>query len=130
MGASTDIIHHAQTQGFDFEEIPTTIDYDVDNGSSQHPVSHGLSLISNILQVVEREHPVLLLGVPGFASAVLGVGIAYATIVNLTTTGSFPLGLALLSVFLVLLGVFSCFTAIILHSLNQIHPNGDNPSNG
>jgi hypothetical protein len=121
MGASTDIIHHAQAQGFSFEEVPTTIDYDVENGSSQHPLSHGFSLISNLLQAVEREHPVLFLGVPGFASSVLGLGVAYATIVNFTTTGTFSLGLGMVSVFFILIGVFSCFTAIILHSLNQLH---------
>lgn len=121
MGASIDIIYHAQERDFSLEEVPTTIDYDVENGSSKHPLTHGLNLISNILQVVERKHPVLSLGVPGFICTVVGLGIAYAAIANLINTGTFPLGFGMASIFFVLIGVFSCFTAIILHSLNQLH---------
>lgn len=50
--------------------------------------------------------------------AIVGAGFGYATMSNFLTTQSFPIGLALISVFLILLGVFSGFTAIMLHSLN------------
>lgn len=117
MGASTDILYHAHQQGYDVSEMGTTIDYQVEDASSQNPLSHGLQLVNNILRTVERERPVTVLGVPGFVSAVIGLGFGYATFSNYISTGVFPLGLALVSVFFTLAGIFAAFTAIILHSL-------------
>ncbi len=117
MGASTDILYHAHSRGYDVEEVGTTIDYDVEDASSQHPLSHGMHLVSNILRTVERERPVTVLGIPGFLSAVIGLGFGYLTFSNFLNSGVFPLGMALVSVFFTLAGIFAAFTAIILHSL-------------
>ncbi|TMT87009.1 glycosyltransferase family 2 protein [Haloterrigena sp. H1] len=118
MSASTDILHHAHTHGYGIEEIGTTVDYDVEDASSQHPLSHGLTLVSNILKTVERERPIMSLGVPGFLSSFIGIGFGYWTLANYVMSGTFPLGLAIISVFFGLAGIFACFTSIVLHSLD------------
>jgi hypothetical protein len=43
---------------------------------------------------------------------------------NYVTTGTFPMGLAVSAGFFALIGVFACFTAIILHSLNRYFDSG------
>jgi hypothetical protein len=121
MDASLDILHRVQSNGFEIEEISTIVDYDVEDGHSQNPISHGLRLVSNILRTVEHEHPVKFIGVPGFVGTLVGLGFAYLTVQKFIENGIFPLGTGLVSVFFVLLGIFACFTAIILHSLNQLH---------
>lgn len=119
MGASTDILHHAHRNDYDIVEVGTTVDYDVEDGSCKSPVNHGFTLVFNLLRTIEQERPVMSLGVPGFLSAVIGIGFGYWTFHNFITTGTFPVGLALISTFFVLAGIFSAFTAIILHSLKQ-----------
>jgi len=119
MGASTDILHFSQSNGLEITEIGTTIEYDAGASSSHNSLSHGLTLISNLLQTIEEERPILSIGVPGFLSTLLGLGIAYWAISNYISTGVFSIGLAVASVFFALAGIFACFTAIILHSLNQ-----------
>lgn len=119
MGASTDILHHVHSHDYRIEEVGTTIDYEVDNASSQNPVTHGLHLVVNILRTIEEERPLSTLGLPGFASTFVGVGVAYLTMTTYIDAGTFPLGLALVSVFFTLAGIFACFTSIILHSLNR-----------
>lgn len=119
MCASTDILHHAHRYDYSIEEVETTIDYDVENASNQNPISHGLHLVRNILRTIEQERPIAALGVPGFASSLVGVWFGYLTVANFVSSGLFRLGLALLTAFFVLAGIFACFTAIILHSLNQ-----------
>jgi glycosyltransferase involved in cell wall biosynthesis len=119
MGASTDILHHACSRGYDIEEVGTTVDYDVENASTQSPIRHGLTLVSNILSTVETEHPVLILGAPGFVLSFAGVGVGYLTFSNYLATNTFPHGLAIVSVFLTLVGLFAGFTAIILHALHR-----------
>ncbi|MFC6993632.1 glycosyltransferase family 2 protein [Haladaptatus sp. GCM10025707] len=123
MGASTDILHHAHRKRYEITEVGTTVSYDVQNASTHNPVSHGIHLVMNIVRTIEEQRPISVLGVPGFLSAVVGLGFAYLTFSNFINSGLFPLGLALVSVFFTLAGIFACFTAIILHSLNQHFPD-------
>lgn len=118
MSASTDILYHAHHNGYDVEEIGANISYDVADPSSHNPVAHGLTLVANILKTIERDRPVTTLGIPGFISTLGGIGFGYWTFARYITTGTFPLGLAVTSSFFALAGIFACFTAIILHSLN------------
>lgn len=125
MGASTDILHHAYSHNYDIEEIGTTVNYDLNNTSNKDPVNHGLLLVSNLLRTIEQERPISSIGVPGFLSTVIGIGLAYWTLSNYISTGTFSLGLAVGSVFFALAGIFACFTAIILHALQtQVRADG------
>jgi len=112
MSASTDILYHAHQHGYELEEIGTTIDYDVEDASTHNPVSHGISLVGNILRTVERERPIMVLGVPGFLSSFVGLGFGYWTFVNYISSGTFPIELALISATFAL-GVYS-------HALRQL----------
>lgn len=49
MTASTDIIFHAHQHGYEIEEVPTNVRYDVKNANSKNPVLHGFQLVKNIL---------------------------------------------------------------------------------
>lgn len=118
MSASTDILYHGHQQGYNIAEFGTTIDYNVEDASTHNPVSHGVSLVGNILRTIERERPITVLGVPGFLSAFVGLGFGYWTFSNYIQTETFPIGIAIVSATFLLSGVFSAFTAIILHSLN------------
>lgn len=118
MDASLDILYQLHDENIVIKEESTNIDYEVENGHSKNPVAHGIQLISTILQTIERKHPILLLGVPGFILTLSGLVLGYLTVANYMTTASFPLGFALSASFFILLGVFSAFTSIMLHSLN------------
>jgi hypothetical protein len=120
MDASLNILYQVHGNGYDIEEVPTVVDYEVEDGHSQNPITHGLQLVSTILQTIEQDHPVLLLGVPGAALTLLGLFGGYLTLANYMSTQTFPIGHGLGSALLILLGVFSGFTAIVLHSL-QAH---------
>lgn len=120
MDASLEILYQLRSEGFSIAELPTIVDYDVDNGHSQNPIRHGFRLVSTILRTVERNHPIGFVGVPGFTTTLLGLGTAYVTITTYNDAGTFHLGLGLVSTSLILAGILACFTAIILHSLNQL----------
>lgn len=117
MGASTDILYHAFTNGYRIREVGTTVDYDVEGANSQNPVSHGLHLVNNLLRTVEYEHPVLVLGIPGFIFAFIGITFGYLTVTNYLQTMTLSIGLGGVSAFFFLTGIFAAFTAIILHAM-------------
>jgi hypothetical protein len=55
MGACLDILFCAVREGNNIEEVPTTIDYDIDDPSSQSPIVHGLGLMLAIFfEVIPR----------------------------------------------------------------------------
>ena len=117
MDASTNILYHAHSNGYQITEVPTTIDYDVEASNNLGPVEHGLTLVGNIIRTVEREHPIMLLGVPGVCLVLVGFVFTYLTMFNYLQTGSFPLGHALASTTFTITGILASFTGIILHSL-------------
>ena len=119
MSASLDIVFHAIRNRHDVEEVGTTIDYDVDDASSQHPVSHGYGLVGGIMQTIGHERPLSTLGIPGFACTFLGFGFGYWTITNYVVSGSFPVGLGVTTALFVLVGLLTCFTAVILYALKS-----------
>ncbi|QLD87083.1 glycosyltransferase family 2 protein [Natronomonas halophila] len=120
MDASLNILYQIHGNGYDIEEVSTVVDYEVEDGHSQNPIRHGIQLVSTILQTIEQDHPVLFLGVPGTVLTLLGLFGGYLTFANYMATQTFPIGHGLGSALLILLGVFSGFTAIVLHSL-QAH---------
>jgi len=117
MNASIDILYHASKNDYDIVEVPTTIDYEIANGSSVGPVQHGIGLVMNIVRAVERDRPITLIGIPGVVFVLTGIVLAYWTAANYLQSGTFPIGLALTASIITLIGVFTAFTAIILHSL-------------
>ncbi|WP_225307856.1 MULTISPECIES: glycosyltransferase family 2 protein [unclassified Haloarcula] len=117
MDASTNILYHAHSNDYQIAEVPTTIDYDVETSNNLGPVEHGLTLVGNIIRTVEREHPIMLLGVPGVFFVLVGFVFTYLTMFNYLQTGSFPLGHALASTTFTITGILASFTGIILHSL-------------
>jgi hypothetical protein len=122
MGASTDILYHAHEHDYEIAEVGTTVTYSVENASSHNPLSHGFSLVSNILKTVERERPIIVLGIPGLLITMLGIIFGYWSVSNYVSSETFPGELALAGVFFTLIGLLACFTAIILHSLT-VHFN-------
>ena len=117
MDASTNILYHAHSNGYQIAEVPTTIDYDVEASNNLGPVEHGLTLVGNIIRTVEREHPIMLLGVPGVCFVLAGFVFTYLTMFNYFQSGTFPLGHALASTTFTITGILASFTGIILHSL-------------
>lgn len=123
MDASTDILYHAHHYGYEIEEVPITVEYEVENASSQAPFSHGMVLVRNILKTVERERPLTVLAMPGFSLTVVGMGFGYWALTNYIQSGTFSVGLALTASVLALVGIFACFTAIVLHALSTYFQN-------
>lgn len=118
MDASIDVLYHAHHNDYHIVEEATRIDYDVEDASTMSPVSHGFVLVQNLLRTIERERPMTVLGIPGIAIVLCGLGVGYLTAMQYSTSGTFPLGLATIATFLVLIGFLASFTGLILHALN------------
>jgi len=118
MSASTDILLHVHRRDYDVEEVGVVVDYDVADGSTVDPVSHGYVLVANILKTVERTRPLTALVLPGFLTTLGGAGLGYWGARSYLLTGRLPFDLSIAAFCFVLVGFLAVFTGIVLHSLN------------
>lgn len=119
MSISTDILYHAQQHEYRIEEVGTVIDYDVENGSNVNPISHGYVLVMNLINTIEQTRPLMSLALPGFILTFVGLAFSYLGFLHYMQLHEFPTGEAIVSAFLILIGLLACFSGIILHSLNK-----------
>ena len=121
MGASTDILYHAHRNRLSVAEVGTTISYDVANGSSQDSFSHGMDLLRNIFWTVEYGRPLLILGLPGGVTTLLGVATAMWFLSGYVDTGTLSTAPLAAAILFALGGLLLCVTSLMMHVLNG-HP--------
>ncbi|WP_324664297.1 glycosyltransferase family 2 protein [Haloarcula sediminis] len=121
MGASTDILYHAHKARLSVSEVPTTISYDVDNASSQGSLSHGFDLLRNIAWTVEYGRPLLIVGMPGVVSTVMGIAVTVLLLTSYLNTGTVAAHQLIVSTLFAVGGMLLCIAAILMHVLN-VHP--------
>lgn len=119
MSAGSEILMHIKENDLKVKEVEIHCNYDVENASSQHPVSHGFSVLMSILTTVGEKRPVLYLGLPGTILILIGFFYGGWTLQLYSSTKTLPIGNALISVMTTLIGVFSVFTAIILYTITN-----------
>jgi len=71
MEASLDILYHVSQFEYGVTEVGTTITYDVENASSDDPVSHGLELVGTIFRRSLRNRPFVSLALTAGAAALV-----------------------------------------------------------
>lgn len=119
MSAGSEILMSAGERGLKMAEVPVTCRYDVDS-STHNPITHGLSVLSAILHIIEFRNPLHFFVIPGIIMLISGLSIGVWTFNNYVTNGQLANGPSLGTVFLVLLGALSIFHGIMLHSITNL----------
>ena len=116
MAISAETISRATENGLKIGETPISVRYTKD-GSTLNPVAHGVGVLSRIIAMISERRPLFFFGWGGAILVILGIlsGIRAAGIV-MGGAGAIN-GWTLVSVLLLVIGVFSVFTGIILNTL-------------
>lgn len=120
MSAGSEILMQAKDQGLRHREVEIHCDYDVENASSQNPVSHGVRVLVQILRDMELRRPLYYFTVPGTVLAMIGLGLGLSYLRDFYHGQSLSFGPTLLMIMLTVLGTFMTFTGIILHSISRL----------
>jgi glycosyltransferase involved in cell wall biosynthesis len=102
-------------------EVPIAVNYD--EKPKRNPIAHGLQVLNGILKMIGQHRPLLFFGIPGMTIVLIGLYLGLVVVENYyrysTTQGNAALaiGTALVSITLILIGVFTIFTGIILHTI-------------
>ena len=102
MGASLDIIFQAARDGHDIVEVPTRIDYDVEDASTRNPVVHGLSLLMSLFVSMAQDRPGRMAGIG--VTAVSAVVLFALALAQFGTTALY-VTITVLAILLVVLSV-------------------------
>jgi len=118
-GIESEMLADAANARLRVKEVEIGVRYDVDC-STENPVSHGLRVLVKVLQDMELNRPLYYFSVPGLILATLGIGMGLSFMRTFYLGGSLNFGPTLLMILLTLIGTFSFFTGILLHSISRM----------
>lgn len=120
MSAGSEILMQVNKHDLTFEEVDIHCNYNVDKASSQNPVSHGIKVLVKILREIELKRPLFYFTIPGLILTALGLIIGVNLLQIVAAGGQLPFGPTLFVMIAILVGIFSAFSGIILHSMARL----------
>jgi glycosyltransferase involved in cell wall biosynthesis len=127
MGVSVEILMEAEKQGLSVVEVPTGCNYQgLEKTSTQQPLAHGASVVMSLVRLIVEERPLVLLGAPGFIFLFAGVLFGVWMLQLYALERQIVTNLALASLAFILIGLFSCFTAITLYAISRLAQKTNN----
>lgn len=120
----SEMISYFSEIGLQITEVPVTVRYDVPNGHKQGTLEHGLSVLGGVISYIGYRRPLILFGVPGVLSFVLGLVLCVATLIGEQVIFEWTLvtqGIA--GIFILGMGIFLSFAALVLNSLSLVMRN-------
>lgn len=120
MSAGSEILLQIKDNDLSFGEVPITCSYDVEDASTQNPVSHGVGVLLTLLHDMELRRPLYYFTIPGMVLAAVGIGMGLDFLRTFYLGGSLAFGPTLLMILLTVIGSFMALTGILLHSMSRM----------
>lgn len=117
MAISTEILLKADQHNLRIVEVPVTIRYDVDKGSTHHPIMHGFKVLEHIIQFISFRHPLLFYGLPGLTLLLFASLFLYNALELFSLTRYVSTNMIIISIGLSLIGFMLLATSAIIHTL-------------
>ena len=123
MSASIELLRAVNKSGLSVCEVPISCKYGDSVGvktSTKHPVRHGVGLIMSLVRLVVEDRPLILLGIPGITSLIMGIWFGVWMMNLYVTESRIVTNVALASIGFLLLGCFMISTAITLYAITRL----------
>jgi glycosyltransferase involved in cell wall biosynthesis len=114
----SEMITRAADKNLKITEVPISNIYTKD-GSTLHPIKHGVDVLSRIVVMISERRPMFFFGLAGSISLVAGFFAGFRVLRIATTTGQLAIGSTVLTTLLIIAGILSIFTGIILNALSK-----------
>jgi glycosyltransferase involved in cell wall biosynthesis len=118
MAISAETVARAADKNLKITEVPISNIYLMD-GSTLNPVKHGLGVLNRIIIMISQRRPLFFFGLAGGILLAIGLIIGVKVYTTATTGGGLALGSAVLTALLVIAGILTIFTGIILNALTR-----------
>jgi len=119
MGVDSEILIAASKNKIKIKEVPISVIYNGDEGSTFGPVHHGFDVFYSLFKIASDQKPMLFFGLPGVILIIIGLFFSFRVLNIFYDIGEIAIGSALISVSLMVIGFLSITTAIILQVIQN-----------
>ena len=119
MGIGSEILIKAHKNNLKIKEIPINVRYDKGK-SAQNPLDHGFDVIISIIKIISEKHPLMFFGGVGTVLLMFGLFSGYLVVKDYNRAPDLAVGSALITLLLVILGMFLMSTGVILYTLQDV----------
>jgi glycosyltransferase involved in cell wall biosynthesis len=116
----SDMIAHFTAMGLPIMEVPISVNYNVPNKHKKHPLTHGLGVLSRLIDLITRKRPLLMFGLPGVIFVAIGLLSAYQAFNEYYVTSKFSYTLSMVSLVFLVIGMFMGISGLLLNTLVSI----------
>lgn len=120
MSAGSEILLQIKDYDLKFKEVPINCSYDVEDASTQNPISHGVGVLLTLIHDMELRRPLYYFTMPGIVLVAVGIGMGLDFLRTFYHGGSLAFGPTLLMILLTAIGSFMALTGIMLHSISRL----------
>jgi glycosyltransferase involved in cell wall biosynthesis len=117
LSVESEMQFQAKAHGLTITEVPISVIYA--EKAKRNPFTHGMQIITNILQLVGQHRPLFFFGFLGLVFLAVGSLLGAVTVGAYSDTHALAVGYALLSVLMLILGMAALFVGLILHSVHS-----------
>jgi glycosyltransferase involved in cell wall biosynthesis len=114
----SEMITRAADKNLKISEVPISNIYTMD-GSTLNPIRHGIEVLSRVIAMISQRRPLFFFGLAGGVLLLAGL-ITGIRVLNIAATkGDLAIGSTILTTLLIIAGISSIFTGIILNALSR-----------
>lgn len=114
MGIDSEILISASESDFTVIEVPISVYYKGDEGSTLGLAHHSLEIMRSLLRMASEQKPMLYFGIPGLFMILLGVITSFRVLRIFIDTTAIAVGSAIISIGLIIVGFLAMVTAVVL----------------
>jgi glycosyltransferase involved in cell wall biosynthesis len=116
MSVSAETVAEAAKKDLKVVQVPVSVTYSKDS-STLHPVTHGLSVFTRILDWISERRPLFFFGLAGLVMIIIGLIFGIRVIVLFTDSRVLPTGNTLVMALLIGLGLMFICAGFVLSAL-------------
>jgi glycosyltransferase involved in cell wall biosynthesis len=113
----SDMIAHFSAMGLPIMEVPITVNYDVPNKHKKHPLTHGVGVLTRLINLIGYRRPLLLFGLSGACIVILGLVSASLAFNEYSLTLKFPFAMSMVSLLFLSMGMLMIIAGLLLNTM-------------
>jgi hypothetical protein len=101
-------------------EVPISVNYDVPHKHKKHPLTHGVGVLTRLINLIAYKRPLLLFGIIGLIFIIIGLLAGFSAFGDSTTTSDFPFPMSMISTLFLIMGTLMVISGLLLNTLLMI----------
>jgi glycosyltransferase involved in cell wall biosynthesis len=113
----SDMIAHFAKLGIPIMEVPISVTYDVPNKHKKHPVTHGVGVLTRLINLITYQRPLLMFGIPGLIFVIIGLLTASYAFTEYYATSKFSFTTSMASMLFLIMGMLMGIAGLLLNTM-------------